>query len=345
MSPPLEILRAWCLEDSAVTPITTGLINQTYLVQNALSRVVLQQLNPIFGPEVNEDIEAITDKLAAAGLETPRLVRTSGDQLWCSDGQGSTWRALSYMEGDTIQRVEDPQCAHSAGRLLGRFHRALWDLDYTFRHQRVGVHDTQRHLTHLERALKEGQDHPAYRQVEPLAREILAAAGQLQLPAALPSRNVHGDPKITNIIFAPGGEARCMVDLDTLARMPLCLEMGDALRSWCNPAGEEEEGELDLDLVKAGLEGYAEALGPGPEQPERDALPGSVELISVELAARFCADTLEEHYFGWDDRSYASAWEHNLVRTRSQLALARSARELHSELRAVVDGLWSTDAR
>ena len=33
--------------------------------------------------------------------------------------------------------------------------------------------------------------------------------------------------------------ALCLIDLDTLAHMPVALELGDALRSWCNPATED----------------------------------------------------------------------------------------------------------
>ena len=46
--------------------------------------------------------------------------------------------------------------------------------------------------------------------------------------------------------------------------------------------------------------------------------------ILVELAARFCADALNESYFAWDARRYASRGEHNEVRAKGQLAVLRS---------------------
>jgi hypothetical protein len=42
----------------------------------------------------------------------------------------------------------------------------------------------------------------------------------------------------------------------------------------------------------------------------------------VELAARFCTDSLRERYFGWDEQRHASASAHNQARTRNQLQVA-----------------------
>ena len=51
---------------------------------------------------------------------------------------------------------------------------------------------------------------------------------------------MHGDPKISNLMFARDSDrGLCLIDLDTLGPMPIALELGDALRSWCNPAAED----------------------------------------------------------------------------------------------------------
>ncbi len=339
MSPPPEILDAWDLADTSATPITSGLINQTFLVHGP-DPLILQRLNPIFGPEVNEDIEAVTAHLARAGMQTPRLVRTVDGEPWSRDLEGMVWRALTWVEGETVTTVDSADRARSAGALLGRFHRCLADFEPAFRHRRVGVHDTPRHLAALRRALHRHPEHRNLRQVEPLARAILELAGAQAPCPTLPERVVHGDPKITNIIFTDDGAARCLVDLDTLARMPVHLELGDALRSWCNPAGEEAPGQLDLELTAAALEGYASSVGGMLTDAERGALPGAAQLIATELAARFCADALEERYFGWDRARHTSASDHNLVRARSQLALARSARQRAKDVQYIVEALF-----
>ena len=149
----------------------------------------------------------------------------------------------------------------------------------------------------------------------------------------LPPRICHGDLKFSNVVFeGVAGEgalaARALVDLDTVAPLGLAWEMGDAWRSWCNPRGEDHaEAIFDMEIFAASLDGYqsglAEPAGTGRllDEPERRALLGGPEWISLELAARFCADALRECYFGWDARRFSGRGEHNLVRARGQWSL------------------------
>jgi len=331
------LLSAWGLSLAETQPITSGHINSTLLVQTSHGeRFVLQRLSPIFGAEVNLDLDAVTARLERAGLFTPRLVPTAGGDLWLEDEAGAVWRLLTHIKGLTLLIADSAGRCRAAGEFLGRFHRALWDWDYTFQHQRRGVHDTDRHLDKLRGLLTVHRAHRLYDDIAPVAGEILQAAAGMSDLSALPGRNVHGDPKISNFIFAPDGAARCLVDLDTLAPMPLAVEMGDALRSWCNPRGEDQGGPINTEYFIAGLQGYLEIMGELPQPEELEAITGAVEVIGVELAARFCADAFEESYFGWDNARYASAAEHNLQRAKAQLSLARSVREhlpqLQSEL-------------
>ena len=64
------------------------------------------------------------------------------------------------------------------------------------------------------------------------------------------------------------------------------------------------------------------------EEPADDGIwrgfPAATLRITVELAARFCADAHEETYFGWDRERFASASAHNQARATSQLHLAGS---------------------
>ena len=317
--PPEEVLASWGLQGARCTRVTSGWINATFFVAQdraGAARRVLQRLNPVFGAEVNEDIEAITAHLAAAGLITPRLLRTAAGALHCEDAQGAVWRLMSFVAGETLERADSAERCRAAGALVGRFHGALWDCEHVFAHRRLGIHDTARHMAALEQALSAHTDHRLYEAAAPLGAAILGLGAGLTLPRGLPRRVVHGDLKLTNILFAPGSSTKavCLIDLDTLARMPLPLELGDALRSWCCPLGEDVEGSLELGFFEAGVAGYAAGIGGRVPAAERAAIPGAVQLIACELAARFCADALEERYFGWDRQRFGSAGEHNLQR-------------------------------
>lgn len=334
---PAAVLEAFGAAGAAVRPLGAGLINHTFLVERGDERFVLQRLHAIFAPEVNEDIEAVTRHLQARGQLTPLLVRTRAGALWQAH-EGATWRALTWVDGVALERIGTTAQAREAGAVLARFHVALSDLRHEFRHARHGVHDTARHLDHLRAAVARHTGHPRIGVVQPLARRILAAAAALPPLPDTPLRAVHGDPKASNVLFA-ADERRglCMVDLDTLARMRLPVELGDAFRSWCNPAGEDEaRATFTLELFEAALGGYADEARGLPDAAERDALVTATETIYVELAARFCADALEERYFGWDPGRFATRGEHNERRAMSQLAAAGSLAEQRTAAEAVV---------
>jgi Ser/Thr protein kinase RdoA (MazF antagonist) len=186
------------------------------------------------------------------------------------------------------------------------------------------VHDTAGFLVRLgERAASAPADTVGADAVG-LARDILIAAAELPELGDLPSRICHGDLKISNVVFR-GPDAICLIDLDTLGMQSIAYEMGDALRSWCNPLGEDvAEAAVQRALLDAALDGYLGPAGSLLSQAEIDSIIPGMRMVCIELAARFCLDVFEDRYFGWDATRFASRREHNLVRARGQLSLGLS---------------------
>lgn len=339
-SPPAHVLAGWGLAGCPSERVAGGLINTTFLVRPPdREPVVLQRLHPIFAAEVNLDIEAVTDHLAVAGLVTPRLVPTAAGERWVLEdggavGPGWVWRALTWLDGVTVHAVPHAGYAAAAGVLVGRFHRALAGYQRSFASPRAGVHDTAAHLGKLARAVT-GEASPALSDSIQLGREILDAGARLPPLGDLPRRVTHGDLKISNILFERDAElprAICLIDLDTLGHQTVAYEMGDALRSWCNPAGEDTvDTRFDLDVFEAAVRGYADGLDGLLTPPETEALTGGLEVVCIELAARFCVDAIEDRYFGWDPAHFDSRRHHNLVRARGQLHLGRAVAAARAE--------------
>ena len=335
------VLEPYGLADAEVSRVEVGLINETYLVKRGADRFILQKLNPIFGAKVHEDIEAVTRHLAKKGIRTALLIRTHDGRLW-TEHEG-VWRLQTFLDGVVREKLQNARQAENAGRLLGEFHRAVSDLTHEFQNRRLGVHDTDKHIRTLATALEAHRAHRRYAELAPFLEEVLADALALAPLPALPDRVVHGDPKISNVVFDPStDEALAMIDLDTLARMPVVLELGDAFRSWCNPSGEDvRTATFDLPMFEAAIRGYAEGSRGALTETERSAIVTATHRIIVELAVRFGADALNESYFGWRADRYPSRSHHNELRARGQHSLGRSFRDQRDQAERIVKSAFA----
>lgn len=338
----MEVLAAYAVSPVHILPVETGLINRTYRVADTNGReYILQAVNGMFPPEANLDIDVVTRHLEASGLLTPRLLPNRQGTVFYR-GRNRLWRLFNHISGNIHQRLQHPEPAGAAGAMLGRMHRALARLDYELKAGRPATHDTPRHVHHLKNTLAKRAQHHRYDTIKPLGETILSRLQQLPELPAVAGRLVHGDPKISNFIFTGDDkEAKCMVDFDTLGRMPIYLELGDALRSWCNPAGEDTvDGYFSMAHCRAALGGYARHAGGLLTRREWLAVPSATLTIYLELAARFCADALNEDYFSWDADRFGSHSEHSETRARGQLSAANSLlgqlTELGNEVNEVI---------
>jgi Ser/Thr protein kinase RdoA (MazF antagonist) len=301
-------------------------------------------VSAIFSPAIHGNIAAVTERLAARGLATPRLLPTRDGLPYLTAVGGAIWRMLSHVDGVSFDVVGGAAQARAAGELVGRFHAAVDGMDHGFVGMRVGVHDTPAHLARLADGVAAFPTHRLHGEVRPLAEAIRAGAAALPPLPPVPPRICHGDLKFNNVMFAgrePPDDARaiCLIDLDTVGPLPLAYELGDAWRSWCNRAGEDDpRAALDLEIMRASLDGYVGGLGRPLAADERRALLLGVEWVSLELAARFAADALHESYFGWNAARFPGRGEHNLVRARGQWSL-HEARRATRDARAAMLGV------
>ncbi|MFY0535815.1 phosphotransferase enzyme family protein [Nannocystis pusilla] len=298
------------LAGGTTSPLTGGLINATFAVRAPAGEFVLQRLNPIFAPQIHDNIAAVTEHLRRRGETSPRLLTTARGERWADLGDLGIWRAMTRVPGVSFEAVQSAEQARSAGALVGRFHATLADLEHPFTIRRT-LHDTPAHLRTLAEAVAQHREHRLFAEVEPLAAAVFAAVETLPPLAPAPLRVGHGDLKFNNLLFdgtGAEGQAHCLIDLDSVAPMPLHHELGDAWRSWCNPAGEERGApSFDGAIFVAALDGWLGALTFPLEPVERRNLIHGVEWIALELTARFAADALNERYFGWDAQRFPAA--------------------------------------
>jgi len=318
----------------AVSVVDSGLIHGTWFV-DAGKRYVLQRLHPKLSSDgIAADYAAVTEHLHRKRVLAPRLVRTrSGAPL--ASAEGVRWRLTTRLPGVTIGRIPDEATVTEAARALGRFHAAIADIDHDFQSDHP-LHRTVEHLQGLRDAAADPRFAGSRGCVEAEIETILEALPGALLPD-LPVRVVHGDPKISNVLFVEG-QATALIDLDTCNRHTLLVDLGDATRSWCRDGAEDERQDFRLDRFEALLRGYF-AGGPPLSPAEREALPLAGRTIALELASRFARDALEDHYFGWDASRYPDRRSHNVARTRGMLHLAASIERHATSARRLVTAI------
>lgn len=342
---PVQILEAYGLELQACERVASGLINQTWIVETlSAERYVVQRLHALIPTEVNERIRLVTQRLQQQDLCTPVLVTTASGDYYVSLGD-VRWRVLTYVPGISFDIIPDVDHAREAGRLLARFHEAGVGWDNIARLPLSTTHDLSRHLDVLQAALENGSQHSDYATIASLANKILAFSRTLPETAANPPRLVHGDPKISNILFNPSGAAVCLVDLDTVGLMDLGWELGDAFRSWCNPFGEDTESTaFSLETFEHALSGYAEVGRHFVDAQEVAGTVPAILTIYIELAARFCADALLECYFAWDPIRFSSRSAHNFIRAQGQFNAAQHLASQRVEAERIVGRVFRSEA-
>lgn len=340
-------------EIDRIIPFGSGNVNDTYLVTlHSGGRRILQRLNPSVFPNpelVVHNTRLVTDHLLAAAAcrtgsdsvyQPVRMFAGQKGDAWL-DETGAAWRMLEMINGcRTLHSVSTEQQAGELGRCLGLFHTFLADMSPdTLADPLPGFHDTPGYLEQYDRVLSSSTIHTDHdidfcRSViekhRPMA-DILKGCG-----TTLGHTIIHGDPKVANFLFDESGDrVVSLIDLDTVKAGLLLHDLGDALRSSCNRAGENlqspEETVFDAPLFRSWLTGYSAVAGFLLTEEDRKRIVDAVLLITFELGLRFFTDFLAgNRYFK------VSAERENLHRALVQFYLADSIAEQKTELNNLV---------
>uniref|UniRef100_UPI0036F37FF8 phosphotransferase enzyme family protein n=1 Tax=Trichocoleus desertorum TaxID=1481672 RepID=UPI0036F37FF8 len=345
---------------TSVQAFGNGNINDTFLV--ALddldqTRFVLQRINTqVFRrPDlVMQNMRILTEHVCDRlqhtppnrRWEIPRVLLTQDVQDHWIDEYGSFWRAISFIEGSTsFDTMRDVNQAQEVGHALGMFHSLISDLPPTQLADTLeGFHITPRYWQHYEQVLTQTKVSltPEVSYYLKFVRDRQALTHVLEDAKAqskLPLRLMHGDPKINNVMFDITTEkAVSVVDLDTVKPGLVHYDIGDCLRSGCNPAGEEtqqwETVQFDMDLCQGILKGYLAIAQDFLTESDYDYLYDSIRLIAFELGLRFLTDHLAGNvYFK------VKYPEHNLARALVQFKLTESIESQATTLQNLISDL------
>lgn len=343
----------------AIREFGNGNINNTFLITlDSISEkhFILQRINTMVfhQPEllmrnIRITTEHICRRLDLTSLcagrrwEVPRVLLTRDDKDHWLDSEGSFWRAISFIEGSqSFDTIRDINHAKEIGYALGMFHTLLSDLPpERLADTLEGFHITPGYLRHYDEVLDK---HSGSRSNEvnyclqfvkkrsglAYVLENAKAQGRLLL------RPIHGDPKVNNIMMdIATSQAISIVDLDTVKPGLVHYDIGDCLRSGCNPVGEENEKwqeiHFDRDLCRAILKGYLSMAREFLTADDFFYMYDSVRLIAFELGLRFFTDYLEGDVYFKIRRP-----GHNLARALVQFRLTESIESQEAAIRRII---------
>ena len=332
-----------------------GNINDTYLVttdSNEEPHFVLQRINRhVFKhPElIMQNMRVFTEHMRRRARdekhhwEMPRVLRTHTSQDFHIDPEQGFWRAISYVYGarsfDTIGNLDH---AREVGHALGMFQHLISDLPIGLLADTLeGFHVTPRYLQQYDQSVSSnghrdnaeirlGMDFIARR------REWANVLEEARSLGKLPLRPVHGDPKVNNVMIEEStGRAISLVDLDTVKPGLIHYDIGDCMRSGCNPMGEETEQweavRFEPEIGQAILTGYLAQARHFLTEADYEYLFDSVRLLTFELGVRFFTDYLAGNvYFK------VRHPEHNLLRALVQFKLTESVESHEADIRSII---------
>ena len=331
--------------------IQVGIVNRTYKVNFRLEdgkkkSFLVQNVNTYaFRNPIGlmNNIDLVTEHIRAKnpGKLALHFHHTQDRKTYWMDGS-NFWRVMNYVPSTTYNASRDLRILCNAGRAFGEFQTQLADFDSRLLVETIpGFHNTRSRYDSLDEAIKQdaaGRVQIAQAEIAYIQsiRDRACLLTDLGREGKLPLRVTHNDTKINNVLFdTDTNEALVVIDLDTVMPGLMGHDFGDAIRFAANRMAEDspeyEKVGIDLEVFRAFAQGFLEKTGNTMTELERQTLADSCICLTAELAVRFLDDYLR------GDLYFTTGYpEHNLVRTRNQIALCRDMIANLDEMKQII---------
>lgn len=349
-----------------IKQIKIGHINSTYTLYfdqgSSVKRYLLQEINThVFKNPIQlmENIEKITtflsEKVRLSGAKnyenlSLRVIHTLDHHSYMISSKNHFFRVYNFIENaKTYQKTNDLKLFYNAGKTIGTFQNMLSDFDASQLHETIpNFHNTPYRFQTFLKVLKENPCDRAKDCEEEIQfvlhlKDFTPVITSLIEQKLIPIKVTHNDTKLNNIMFdCETKEGLCLVDLDTVMPGTILYDFGDAIRSGCNRADEDEKNlekvRFSVDLFKAFSEGYLSSVASSITKCEVNHLVDSAILMTFECGMRFLTDYLDgDHYF---KTKYDN---HNLVRCRTQFHLVKQMIEQKDVLEEIVQEAYKKE--
>lgn len=333
-------------EVDSYSELTSGHINDTFFIKSKGSvNYVLQRINSFVFKEAKQLIlnkatvsNFIQSKLTNLSVEEQsrrvlKFVNTKKSLPYFEDEDGGFWNLSVFIEGSkTVERVESTEIAFEGGKLIGDFLNLTNGLDtdkivnilpnfheMSFRYNQF--------YESLEKALPERLilASKCIEKVKELKQEMHILQN-LKNEEKIPLRITHNDTKISNVLFDENNKGLCVIDTDTVMVGIIHYDFGDAVRTICNTAFEDETDlnkvTFNLQFYEAFTEGFLTKMYEQLSLFDVKYLALASKTITFIMGLRMLTDFLN------NDIYYKTAYKlHNLDRVKNQFKLVDAIAE------------------
>lgn len=328
--------------------MTNGNINSTYRVvyrDGELAHAyIFQKINQnVFKKpvEIMKNIELVTSHIRSKGAMSLNFYDAIDGKNYYVEEDGF-WRVTDFIESVTFNLCEDMETVTKVGEAFGDFQLQLADLDGSKLYETiVDFHNTRRRLEHLDASVKADVADRVKLVGPELAfidsvRDMVCELSDRYARGDFPVRVTHNDTKSNNVLFDKDTlKPLVVIDLDTVMPGMAMCDFGDAVRFICNTAAEDDPDlskvSIDLDKYRAFCKGFIGKVKDGLTPAEIDCMALGAITLTVELVVRFLDD-----YLSGDTYFKLLYPEHNIVRTRCQMALAKDMLVKYEQMKQIV---------
>ena len=328
-----SILLGFGLKESIVSikRVESGLINSTFVLNSSNNSYVLQAINTNIFPNYEKGLENILtvgNWLKRKNYPYSFPLPIKGRYLKVKN---KVWRLMPYVKNSmSYNRVSSLVQVKSAATCLGEFYHLLSDFNAeNLTITLTNFHNGNSITKKFKKAILNG-DKKKLLLTGSLINEIEKEWPILkkwdEVCNSLPKRVVHYDTKINNFLFdKKTDEVLALIDLDTL--MPGCVlsDIGDMIRTYSNPVGEESK-EIDkvvcnMEIINTIIQEFTKKVALGKREIGNLFFGGMA--ITFMQSVRFLTD-----YLNGDSYYKTSYKDQNLVRAKNQWALYQSMKEI-----------------
>ena len=327
--------------------INSGHINDTYLIFTTKKpNYILQKINGQVFKNASQVIEnkiKISKFLEKQKVKTLNFISTKNNKFYVKDEDDNCWNLSIYIEeSQTFLEVKSPKVAFEAGKITGSFLAKTLKFDGELTETLPNFHSMSFRFQEFENSLKNASQKRKEKAKNWIDFALSKKEEMLVLEAAIiqkeiPFRVTHNDTKVSNILFDKNKNAICMIDLDTVMKGVIHFDYGDALRTICNTATEDEidinKIDFNFDYFRNYTTGFLESMADTISKNELKFLPISIKIMTFIMGLRFLTDYLN------NDIYYKTNYkEHNLDRAKNQFTFVKKIAENQQEINNFIRG-------